>query len=118
MNKLLFFLFIFIILLSLTGLKTLNKFLKFAPNRIVIVSTYVGIVINFCISLFIFTVFRNTALLEGPPGPIGDAGIKGPAGFPDSCIKCETTPVTLGDKRIEFVKENNLIVPIPQIDNT
>ena len=43
MNKLLFVLVIFIILLSLTGLKTLNKFLKFTLNRIVIVLTYVGI---------------------------------------------------------------------------
>ena len=51
MNKLLFVLVIFIILLSLTGFKTLNKFLKFAPNKIVITSTYIGIIINICISL-------------------------------------------------------------------
>ena len=117
MNKLLFVVIIFVILVSLVGYKQIDNYLEFMPNKIVFQFTFLGFILNACISMFIFTEFRNTKLLDGPAGPEGETGPKGPVGLYDTCVKCETPPVTLGDKRIEFVKENNLIVPIPQIDD-
>ena len=115
MNKSLFFIVISLIFGLLITLNIISNIFKSSQNYIIIWIFTIGLFFNLGIYCFIHFYYSRVDLKDGPPGPKGEPGIKGPRGLPDSCIQCEPVKKNLGQKKVEFDKKNKMIFKIPKI---
>lgn len=115
MNKFLFFVIIFILFGLIIALNMIDKLFKNKPNYIIIQIFTLGLFINIGLYFFIYFYYSHSNLVEGPPGPKGQPGIKGPKGEPDSCVQCEPVKQNLGERKLELDRKTKLIVEIPKI---
>ena len=102
-----FFLLIsmFIILLSMVGLKIIDNIFSEKDYFIIMYIFLIGVTINSLILLFLVMVFKDYKFKKGLIGDIGDIGEKGLKGEPDKCSDCNKLENTLGDEKIRLDKK-------------
>ena len=105
---------IFIILLSMVGLKIIHNIFSNKDYYNILQIFLIGITINILIFIFLKLIFNNYEIKKGVKGHVGLMGNKGLMGKPDYCASCNVIKKTLGSEKIKKDK-NKIIVQTPVI---
>ena len=107
---------LFILLLLVMGLKTVDNFFKGDKNRNFYRMIAIAVGINLMILTFLIITFKKVQFAPGPQGPQGNRGDKGFKGNTNNYNICSKQVVTAGDKKFKILKHQNAVAKVPTLD--
>jgi len=107
---------LFILLLLVMGLKTVDNFFKGDKNRNFYRMIAIAVGINLMILTFLIITFKKIQFAPGPTGPRGNRGDKGFRGDTNNYNICSKQIVTAGDKKFKILKHQNAVAKVPSLD--